>query len=91
MNNNYNQPTVSSTPALVFGILAIAFIESGILAIIFGAIARSKSGQYLAAYGMYDGKAKTGRILGTIGLVCGIVSTVIVAIVIVIYAAIIFG
>ena len=80
MNNNYNQPAVSSTPALVFGILSLAFSESGLLAIIFGAIARSKAKNYLAANGVLDGKAKAGKILGTIGLVFGIISLVVVVI-----------
>ena len=83
MNNNYNQPAVSSTPALVFGILSLAFFDTGILGIIFGAIARSKAKQYLAANGVLDGKAKTGNILGTIGLVLGIICVVVVVILII--------
>ena len=88
MNNDLNQPAVSSTPALVFGILALALCDTGILGIIFGAIARSKASQYLAAYGVYDGKAKTGRVLGTIGLVLGIISLVIYVFAVIVIIAI---
>ena len=63
---------------LVFGILGIAFGCSfylSILGIIFGAIAKSKTKQYMASYPLV-GKAKVGRILGNIGFIFGIILTV---------------
>ncbi len=71
----------NSTKPLVFGILALVLCESGILGIIFGAIAISNAKKYAAANGgVLDGKAKTGKILGTLGLVFGIISLVVIVI-----------
>ena len=50
-----------STKALVFGILAIALSETVILGIVFGVI---------------DGKAKVGNILGLLGIIFGFVSII---------------
>jgi len=83
MDNNYNQHPVqqaSSTPILVFGILALA-LET-IFGIIFGAIAISKAKKWVAAGNPLDGKAKAGKILGIIGLICGIITTIYLIIVI---------
>lgn len=67
-----------ATRTLVFGIIALALSECGIFGIIFGAIALSQAKKYAAANdGVLDGKAKVGRILGLIGLIVGIVMTVI--------------
>ena len=80
----YTAPTYASAPAyntspiLVFGILALSFACTfyfSFLGIIFGAIASSKANAYLAMGGVLAGKAKTGRILGKIGLILGIVFT----------------
>ena len=67
-----------SKSCLIFGILAIAFGSSfylSFLGIIFGAIARSKAKTYMMSYPLV-GRAKVGRILGTVGFVLGIVLTV---------------
>lgn len=74
---NYSAQRNSSAP-LVFGILAICFCWFGVtsfLGIIFGAMARSKARQ--TTYGGMSGKVRTGHILGTIGLIAGIVLTAI--------------
>ena len=84
MSSNIDKPVVSSKRALVFGILALALSDTGILGIVFGTRAISRSTEYLAAYGVYDGKAKTGRVLGTIGLVRGMIYTILYYIFIVI-------
>lgn len=83
----YEQPVVKSNPAadalstpiLIFGILGIAFASSfylSILGIIFSGIAKSKVRQFLAEGGVLSGKAKVGSILARIGMILGIVLTV---------------
>ena len=68
----------NSTKPLVFGILAFALSGSAIFGIIFGAIAISNAKKFAAANGgVLDGKAKTGKILGTLGLVFGIIALVV--------------
>lgn len=97
----YQQPVYQAAPAaapaeasksiLVFGILAIAFACSFYLAflgIVFGAITKSKVNAYLAQGYPLAGKAKVGRILGKVGLILGIVLTVILIIYIIAIAAI---
>ena len=60
----------NSTKTMVFGIIAIALCETGIGGIIFGAIALSEAKKYAAAHdGVVSGKAKVGKILGTVGLI----------------------
>lgn len=81
MNNNELPvtpiETVSATKCMVFGILAIALCGSGILGIIFGAIALSFCRTYAREHaGVLAGQAKVGKILGMIGLILGIVLTV---------------
>ena len=80
----YTAPTYASAPAyntspiLVFGILALSFACTfyfSFLGIVFGAIASSKVNAYLAMGGVLAGKATTGRLLGKIGLIVGIVLT----------------
>lgn len=85
-NNNYQQPVYSQPAApqpniLTFGILSLVF--GTVLAIIFGAIGRSKGKNYIAQGGTLTGSAKVGYILSLVGLILGIVSTVIVAIIII--------
>ena len=63
---------------LIFGILAIAFACSyyvSFMGIVFGAITANKVKEYIAAYPL-AGKAKVGSILGKVGLIVGIVFTV---------------
>ena len=78
-------PALSSTPILVFGILALSFACSfyfAFLGIIFGAIAKSKLSAFVAQGGEVAGKAKVGKILGKIGLIVGIVMTAICVLVV---------
>ena len=78
--------SVTPTSVLVWGIAAIACACTfyfAFLGIIFGAIARGRSNNYLAAYGPISTKAKVGRILGTVGFILGIVFTVILFFVII--------
>ena len=67
----------NSLKTMIFGIIAIAAGGSGLLGIIFGALALSEAKKYAAAHdGVVDGKAKVGKILGTIGLIFGIIALV---------------
>ena len=73
MDQNYTPtpaPQTNDTKALVFGILSLAFAGSGLFGIIFGAIAKKNAGA------APEGKAKIGKILGTIGLILGILGIV---------------
>lgn len=85
----YQQPTapaINTTPILVMGILSICFACTfyfSFLGIIFGAIGKGKVKSYLAAGGTLSGKAKVGSILSTVGLILGIVMTVIAFIVLI--------
>lgn len=75
-----NKAPYSTTPILVFGILALAFADSfflSFLGIVFGAITRSKVKAYLAEGYTLSGKAKVGSILGKVGFILGIVVTII--------------
>lgn len=70
-----------STQSLVFGILSLVLSGGGILSIIFGAIGKAKAKAFAAANdGVLAGKAKVGKVLSTIGLVCGIIATIILVI-----------
>lgn len=76
-NNNYvdeSQKNSLGVRILVFGILSLAI--SFIPGWIFGAIAKRKAEEYLGMYGNLTGTAKVGKILGTIGLICSIVTTI---------------
>ncbi len=68
---------VSPSKVLTFGIVALATCETGILGIVFGALARKNAQAYIAAYGTSTGQVRTGNILGTFGLVFGIIMTVV--------------
>lgn len=71
--------SVSPTSVLVMGIIAIAlawYPFASIAGIVLGAIAMSKANRYYAEGGLQSGKVKTGKILGTIGMIGGIVMTV---------------
>ncbi len=72
--------SVSPTSVLVMGIIAIALAWEpfvSIAGIVLGAIAMSKANRYYAEGGLQSGQVKTGKILGTIGMIGGIVMTVI--------------
>ena len=92
----YQQPTyyaqpqpaagVSGKPALTFGILGIIFACTfyfSFLGIIFSAIGLGKAKAFRAAAGQLYGPAKVGKILSTIGLIVGIILTVICLIVVI--------
>jgi hypothetical protein len=92
----YQQPTyyaqpqpaanVSGKPALTFGILGIIFACTfyfSFLGIIFSAIGLGKAKAFRAAAGQLSGPAKVGKILSTIGLIVGIILTVICLIVVI--------
>ncbi len=80
-------PLPNATPILVFGILSM--VLPTIFALIFGRIAMSKASSYRATTGTLPGPAKVGRILGTIGFIYGIVSTIAVIFYIFIFVVII--
>ena len=98
---DYSQDAYTPLPAVpqsvidsifTWGLLGTIFaFNITILGIIFSAIARKKSTECLNLYGYLPGKAKAGRILSTVGLIGGIVMTVFVALIIVLYAVIIFA
>ena len=67
----------SSLPIFILGIAAAALsVELGIGAIVCGIICRKKVRQYTEAGGELTGKAKVGNILGQVGLIVGIVTSV---------------
>lgn len=75
----YNQ-NVSSGPVLTWGIIGLAFACTfflSFLGIIFSAVGRGKANSYLRQTGQLTGKAKVGSILSLVGLILGIVMTVI--------------
>lgn len=79
-------PGVSGKPALTFGILGIIFACTfyfSFLGIIFSAIGLGKAKAFRAAAGQLYGPAKVGKILATIGLIVGIILTVICLIVVI--------
>ena len=80
-------PAANPTPVLVMGIIAIATCAYGILGIIFGAIGKKKAKAYLAETGSLTGAAKVGSILAKVGLIVGIVMTVVWLIYIIIAVA----
>lgn len=59
---------------LIFGILSLAI--SFIPGWIFGSIAKNKAEEFTYLYGGLYGAAKVGKILGTIGLILSIISTI---------------
>ncbi len=67
-----NDPALNATPILITGILALALCETGIGGLICAIICMSKVKKYQAAGGVIAGKAKVGKILGTLGLVFSI-------------------
>ena len=74
---NEEQKNSLSLKTMIFGIISIAVGGSGLLGIIFGAIALGNAKKYAAENnGVVDGKAKVGKILGTLGLVFGIIALV---------------
>lgn len=81
---------VNSTPILITGILALALCWTGIGGLICAIICMNKVKQFQAAGGVLAGKAKVGKILGTLGLVFSILYMVfwVIYFIVVIVAAI---
>lgn len=72
-------PGVSDTHAMVIGIVSAALASAPgacIASIILGKKAVREAQDYLDANGRYSGKARAGRITGTVGRIVGIVMTV---------------
>jgi hypothetical protein len=70
--------------ALKWGILSLAFSCSGCLSLlgfIFSFIAKSRARAYEQTFGVLEGKAKVGRILGKVGFGVGLGMTIYVAVV----------
>ena len=68
--------------ALTWGILSLAFSASGCLSLlgfIFSFIAKSKALAYERTFGILEGKAKVGRILGKVGFGVGLGMTIYMA------------
>ena len=73
--------------ALKWGIISLAFAASGCLSLlgfIFSFIAKGKALAYQNVFGVLEGKAKVGRILGKVGFGLGLGMTIYVALVFVI-------
>ena len=67
---------------LTWGILSLAFAVSGCLALlgfIFSFIAKSKALAYERTFGVLEGKARVGRILGKVGFGVGLGMTIYMA------------
>ena len=65
--------------ALTWGILSLAFSASGCLSLlgfIFSFIAKSKALAYEQTFGVLEGKARVGRILGKVGFGLGLGMTI---------------
>lgn len=72
---------------LKWGILSLAFAASGCLSLlgfIFSFIAKSKALAYERTFGVLEGKARVGRILGKVGFGVGLGMTIYMALVFVI-------
>ena len=68
--------------ALKWGIISLAFSASGclpLLGFIFSFIAKSKALAYERTFGILEGKAKVGRILGKVGFGVGLGMTIYMA------------
>ena len=68
--------------ALKWGILSLAFSASGCLSLlgfIFSFIAKSKALAYEQTFGVLEGKARVGRILGKVGFGVGLGMTIYMA------------
>ena len=73
-----------------YGLMGAIFADTfflSFLGIIFGAMARKKSNEMLAAYGYQPGKARAGRILGIVGIALGIALTVLLLFYVIFYSA----
>lgn len=82
--NNYNT-AVEQPNLLVFGILSL--VLGSIVGIILGFIGRKKGNEYIARGGTLTGASKTGYILSKVGIVLGIITTILLIIYIIVIAA----
>lgn len=73
---------VSTGSILLFGILSTVFSSFGIPGMVLGAIALARSSRYASAGGKPCGESVTGRILGRIGLIAGIVAMFVIALIV---------
>lgn len=80
VRNNFVQQSEAqaslANSILVWGILAVAFAELGLLGVIFACVANSKLNNYIQLYGAPTGKARVGKYLARGALIGGIVMTV---------------
>ncbi len=81
----YNQNNLQQPNILTFGILSLVFC--GILGIIFGAIGRKKGKEFIAQGGELAGSSKVGFILSKVGLILGIIATIVIAIYLIVFIA----
>ena len=81
VSGDNQQPTGdgSHTKALVFGILGLAFCETGILGLIFSIIGLSKANNYIRNYGNISNQVRIGKRLSIAGLIVSIVMIVLIA------------
>ena len=68
----------SHTKALVFGILGLAFCETGILGLIFSIIGLSKANNYIRNFGNVSNQVRIGKRLSIAGLIVSIVMIVLI-------------
>ena len=74
----YAQPVAGPQPStLVWGILSLVFCESGLLGLIFAIIGRKKGKAYIAQGGQLTGASKVGFILAKVGLIFSILVMVV--------------
>ena len=79
-----------ASQSLKWGIISLAFSASGclpLLGFIFSFIAKSKALAYEQTFGVLEGKARVGRILGKVGFGVGLGMTIYMALVFVIAVA----
>ena len=80
LKENGSYCSITPSNVLVWGILGLSFACTpflNFLGIIFSVVAKRKSNAYAAANGPLYGQAKVGHILATVGLIVGIILTVI--------------
>lgn len=82
---NFDQNNLPQPNTLTFGILSLVFC--GILGIIFGAIGRKKGKEFIAQGGELAGSSKVGFILSKVGLILGIIATIVIAIYLIVIIA----
>lgn len=69
--------TAKARTLMILGIIAAALAELGIPGIILGAIGLKKAKAFVAEFGSTWGMSKAGRILSMVGLILGIIMTIV--------------